>query len=64
MSELEAEVGPPEAVDGNGQFDHLAPSGAVVVVENEGAVFWHVGLTGTQTDAVLEGGQRGTVTAT
>lgn len=45
MSELEAEVGAPEAVDGNGQFDHFAPSGAVVVVEHEGAVLWHVGLT-------------------
>lgn len=56
MSELEAEVGAPEAVDGNGQFDHFAPSGAVVVVEHEGAVLWHVGLTWTQTDAVLRGG--------
>lgn len=45
VSELEAEVGAPEAVDGNGQLDHFAPSGAVVVVEHEGAVLRHVGLT-------------------
>lgn len=55
MSELEAQVGAPEAVDGDGQFDDLAPAGAVVVVEHEGAVLRHVGLPRTQTDAVLQG---------
>ncbi len=45
VSELEAEVGPPETVDGNRQFDHFTPSGAVVMVEHEGAVLWHAGLT-------------------
>lgn len=55
MSELEAQVGAPEAIDGDGQFDDLAPAGAVVVVEHEGAVLRHVGLPRTQTDAVLQG---------
>ena len=45
MSELEAQVRPSESVDGDRQFDHLTPSGAVVVVEDEGAVLGHVGLT-------------------
>lgn len=45
VSELEAQVGPSETVDGNRQFDHLAPSRAVVMVEHKGAVLWHVGLT-------------------
>lgn len=45
MSELEAQVGASEAIDGNRQFDHFAPSGTVVVVEHEGAVLRHTGLT-------------------
>ncbi len=45
VSELEAQVRPSEAVDGNGQFDHFAPSRAVVVVEHEGAMLRHAGLT-------------------
>lgn len=53
MSKLKAEVGPSEAVDGNGEFDDLAPPGAVVVVEDEGAVLRDVGLPRAQTDAVL-----------
>lgn len=56
MPELEAEVGPPEAVDGDGQFDDLTPPRAVVVIEDEGAVLRDVGLAGSQTDAVLRGG--------
>ena len=58
MSELEAQVGSSESVDGNGQFDDFAPSRAVVVIEHEGAVLRHTGLTRTQTDAVLQGDGR------
>lgn len=38
VSELKAQMGPPESVDRDGQFDNFTPAGAVVVVENEGAV--------------------------
>lgn len=55
MSELEAQVGSPEAVDGNGQLDHLVPAGAVVVVEHERAILAGVGLAAAQADAVLRG---------
>lgn len=55
VSELEAEVGSSESVDGNRQLDDFAPSRAVVVIEDEGAVLRHAGLTRTQTDAVLQG---------
>lgn len=44
MSELKAEVGPSESINGNRQFDHLTPARAVVVVEDEGAILWDVGL--------------------
>lgn len=54
VSELEAQVGPPETVYGNGQFDHLAPAGAVVVVEHEGAILAGVGLAAAQADAILK----------
>ena len=55
VSELKAEVGPSEAVDGDGQLHHLAPAGAVVVVQDEGAVLTGVRLPAAQTDAVLAG---------
>lgn len=55
MSELEAQVGTPEPVYGNGQLDHLVPAGAVVVVEHERAILAGVGLTAAQADAVLSG---------
>lgn len=38
MSKLEAQMGPPESVNGDWQFDDLAPAWTVVVVENERAV--------------------------
>ena len=44
MSELKAQVGAPEAVDGDGQLEGLVPAGAVVVVEDEAAVLCCVGL--------------------
>ena len=55
VSELEAQVGAPEAVYGNGQLDHLVPAGAVVVVEHERAILAGVGLATAQADAVLRG---------
>lgn len=55
MSELEAQVGTPEPVYGNGQLDHLVPAGAIVVVEHEGAILAGVGLAAAQADAVLRG---------
>lgn len=45
VSELEAEVGASESIDGNRQFDDLAPSWTVVVVEDEGTMLRHVGIT-------------------
>lgn len=59
MSELEAQVGTPEPVDGNGQLDHLVPAGAVVVVEHERAVLAGVGLAAAQADAILRWGLGG-----
>lgn len=56
MSELKAQVGPPETVYGDGQLDHLAPAGAVVVVEHERAILAGVGLAAAQADAVLKEG--------
>lgn len=53
VAELEAQVGTPEAVYGNGQLDHLVPAGAVVVVEHERAILAGVGLAAAQADAVL-----------
>lgn len=53
MSELEAEVTASESVDGDGKFDGLTPSRAVVVVEHQGAMLRHIGLAATHTDAVL-----------
>lgn len=55
MSELKAEVGASETIDGNRQFNHFTPARAVVVVEDEGAILRDVGLTRTQTDTVLQG---------
>lgn len=57
MAELEAQVGSAEAVDGDGQLHHLAPAGAVVVVQHEGAILREAGLPRSQADAVLQGGQ-------
>lgn len=63
MSELEADVRPPEHVHGDGQLDLLRPAGAVVVVEHQGVVLvrtWfaraggHVALK----DKGREGGRR------
>lgn len=59
MSELEAQVGAPEPVDGDGQLDNFPPARAVTVVEDEGVVGAPVRLPGTQADAVLE--ERSTV---
>lgn len=56
MSELEAQVGTPETVYGNWQLDHLAPAGAVVVVEHKRAILAGVGLAAAQADAVLKDG--------
>lgn len=56
MAELEAQVGTPEPVDGNGQLDHLVPAGAVVVVEHERAILAGVGLAAAQADAILRVG--------
>lgn len=53
MSELEAQVGAPEAVDGDGQFDNLPPARTIAVVEDERVVGTPVGLPGAQADAVL-----------
>lgn len=61
VSKLEAQVGAPEPVDGNGQLDHLAPAGAVVVVQDEGTVLAAVGLPAAQTDAVLQRQGQGTL---
>lgn len=61
VSELEADVRPPEHVHGDGQLDLLRPAGAVVVVQHQGVVLvrtWfaraggHVALQDT-------GGERG-----
>lgn len=38
MSKLKAQMGPPESVNGDRQFDDLTPAWTVVVVENERAV--------------------------
>lgn len=54
VSELEAQVGAPEPVDGDGQFDNFPPARAVTVVEDEGVVGTPVRLSGTQADAILE----------
>lgn len=53
VPELEAQVGASEAIDGDGQLDHLAPARAVVVVEDKGAILAAAGLAAAQTDAVL-----------
>ena len=45
VSELEAQVGAPEPVDGDGQFDNLSPARTVAVVEDEGVVGTPVGLS-------------------
>lgn len=38
MSELEAQVGAPEPVNGDGQFDNFSPARTITVVEDEGMV--------------------------
>lgn len=38
MSELEAQVGASEPVDGDGQFDNFPPARTIAVVEDEGVV--------------------------
>lgn len=57
VAELEAKVGASEAVDGDGQLEELGPPGAVVVVEDQGAVLRSAGLPGAQADAVLQDGK-------
>lgn len=53
VPELEAQVGAAEAVDGDGQFDDLAPARAVVVVQHKGVVGAPARLPRAQADAVL-----------
>lgn len=54
VSELEAQVGAAEAVDGDRQFDDLSPARTVIVVEDERVVGASVWLSRTQADAILE----------
>lgn len=58
VAELEAQVGATEAVDGDGQFDDLAPARAVVVVQHKGVVSAPARLPRAQADAVLPPKQR------
>lgn len=53
VAELEAQVGAPEPVDGDGQLDDLPPARAVVVVQHKGVVGAPARLPGAQADAVL-----------
>lgn len=53
MSELEAQVGAAEAVDGDGQLDDLSPARTVTVVEDERVVGASVWLSRAQADAIL-----------
>lgn len=53
VSELKAQMWSSEAVYGDGEFNHLTPARAVVVVQDKRAVFTGVGLPTTQTDTVL-----------
>lgn len=53
VSELKAQMGAAEAVDGDGQFDDLAPARTVVVVEDERAVLADVVFSWAQTNALL-----------
>lgn len=48
-------MGSSEAIYGDGQLYHLAPARAVIVVQDEGAIFTGVWLPTAQTDAVLRG---------
>lgn len=54
MSELKAQMGASEAVDGDGQLDHFTPARAVVVVENKWAVFTDIRLSWAQANTVLK----------
>ena len=45
VSELEAQMGASEPVNGDGQFDNLSPARTVAVVEDEGVVGTSVGLS-------------------
>lgn len=54
MSELEAQVGAPEPVDGDGQFDNLSPPRTITVVEDKGVVGAPVWLSWTQAYAILK----------
>lgn len=45
VSELEAQMGASEPVNGDGQFDNLSPARTVAVVEDEGVVGTPVGLS-------------------
>ncbi len=53
VSELKAQMGPAEAVYGDGQFDDLTPARTVVVVEDKRAVLADVVFSWAQTNALL-----------
>lgn len=53
MPELEPQMRPPEAIDGDGKFDQLPPARAVAVVEDEGVVLRPGRLAGSQADTIL-----------
>lgn len=53
MSELEAQMGASEAVNGDGQLDHFTPARAVVVVEDKWTLFTDIWLSWAQANAVL-----------
>lgn len=38
VSELEAQVGAPEPVNGDGQFDNFSPARTITMVEDKGVV--------------------------
>lgn len=54
VSELEAQVGAPEPINGDGQFDNFSPARTITVVEDEGVVRTPIRLSWTQADAILE----------
>lgn len=53
MSKLKAQMGPPESVNGDRQFDDLTPAWTVVVVEDERAVLTDAVFSRAQTNALL-----------
>lgn len=54
MSELEAQVGAPEPVNGDGQFDNFSPARTITVVEDKGVVGTPIWLSWTQAYTILE----------